>query len=298
MPDSPSRAGIDRADVAAFEVAGGRVEVFRTLYRAMTFPRHSHDSYTLGVVLRGVGSIWCGGASHAPRRGDIVLIPPGEVHTGGLGPRSDVLSYFAAHVPAPLFERCAEAEGIAADALEFRAPVVRDERVARPLLALNRLLLSEHGTLASLVTRSPGETMAGVTPQEALVLAIATVVRHHGGRRSNGAMHTDSAIVRVAKEVIHSRYADSDMTSLDSLAATVGVTSFHLVRTFTRSIGMSPHQYLLQVRVERARALLASGAPPSLAAARVGFADQSHLSAHFKRYVGTTPGHYQRCIRE
>ena len=156
-------------------------------------------------------------------------------------------------MPAPVFERCAEAEGIAADALEFRVPVVRDEQVARPLLALNRLLLSEHGTLASLVTRSPGETMVGVTPQEALVLAIATVVRHHGGRRSNGAMHTDSAIVRVAKEVIHSRYADSDMTSLDSLAATVGVTSFHLVRTFTRSIGMSPHQYLLQVRVERAR---------------------------------------------
>jgi AraC-like DNA-binding protein len=290
MPDSSSRRGIDRADVVSFDVAGTRVVVLRTLYRAMTFPRHSHDTYTLGVGLRGVGSIWCRGASHVHRRGDIVVIPPGEVHTGGMGPHSDLLSYFAAHVPASLFEQCAEIEGVGAAAPEFRIPVLQDTLVAPALLALERLLLPSPA-------RPCEAPIAGLTPQEALTLAISTVVRHHGGRRSAGVARDDPAVVRTAKQVMQSCYADSRKTSLDALAAQTGVTSFHLIRTFTRTTGVSPHQYLLQVRVERARSLLGSGHAPSIVAALTGFVDQSHLTAHFKRFVGTTPGQYQRGMR-
>ena len=57
-------------------------------------------------------------------------------------------------------------------------------------------------------------------------------------------------------------------------------------------MGMSPHQYLVNVRVNSARALLTSGAGRrSLAdvAAAVGFADQSHLTRQFKRVLGLTP---------
>jgi AraC-like DNA-binding protein len=295
MPGSSSHRDVDRADVAAFDVAGERVEVLRTLYRVMTFPRHSHDTYTLGVGLRGVGSIWCRGASHARRRGDIVVIPPGEVHTGGIGPHSDVLSYFAAHVPVSLFEQCAESEGVAPGRLEFRVPVLQDTLVERALLTLERRSLPPLGTTRE--QRPSSAPLAGITPQEALTLAIAAVVRHHGGRRSSAAMHDDPMAVRTAKQVMQACFADSSKTSLDALAAQAGITSFHLIRTFTRSTGVSPHQYLLQVRVERARVLLASGEAPSVVAALTGFVDQSHLTGHFKRYVGTTPGNYQRGMR-
>ena len=60
--------------------------------------------------------------------------------------------------------------------------------------------------------------------------------------------------------------------------------------------GLAPHQYLIQIRVERARQLLAEGAVPSLAAAMTGFADQSHLTYHFKKHLGITPGKYRRCV--
>ncbi len=50
------------------------------------------------------------------------------------------------------------------------------------------------------------------------------------------------------------------------------------------------HQYLLNLRIEQARVLLRRGVPPAEVAASVGFADQSHLNRHFKRYVGSTPG--------
>ena len=71
-----------------------------------------------------------------------------------------------------------------------------------------------------------------------------------------------------------------------------GISPFHLTRIFKKAIGMSPHQYLIEVRVHSANALLAAGPEhPSLAevAAAVGFSDQSHLTRQFKRILGTTP---------
>jgi AraC-like DNA-binding protein len=49
--------------------------------------------------------------------------------------------------------------------------------------------------------------------------------------------------------------------------------------------------------VRRARELLERGVPPAAAAVSVGFCDQSHLSRHFRRIVGATPGLYQRAVQ-
>ena len=68
----------------------------------------------------------------------------------------------------------------------------------------------------------------------------------------------------------------------------------HLIRMFSREFGISPHQYMTSRRVDLARRLLPGGMPPGLAAAEVGFCDQSHLSRHFTRVLGTTPGRYAR----
>jgi AraC family transcriptional regulator len=76
------------------------------------------------------------------------------------------------------------------------------------------------------------------------------------------------------------------------MANAAGMSTFHFTRLFKRTMGMSPHQYLVEVRVHSAHALLSAGSErPSLAevAAAVGFSDQSHLTRQFKRILGTTP---------
>jgi AraC family transcriptional regulator len=83
---------------------------------------------------------------------------------------------------------------------------------------------------------------------------------------------------------------------LSEIAAAVHVSPFHLARLFKQTLGVSPYQHVLQVRVANARHLLTAGSGPgSLAeiAAAVGFADQSHLSRHFKRITGVTPGQFR-----
>ena len=66
------------------------------------------------------------------------------------------------------------------------------------------------------------------------------------------------------------------------------------MRPFTGVFGIAPHQYLLSRRVDLARRLLLDGQPPHEVATAAGFYDQSHLSRHFKRIVGTTPGRFTR----
>jgi AraC family transcriptional regulator len=96
--------------------------------------------------------------------------------------------------------------------------------------------------------------------------------------------------VSAAVRFIREHYAEN--ISLADIARAADMSTFYLTRVFKRTMGMSPHQYLVEVRVHSARALLSSGGDrPSLAevAAAVGFADQSHLTRQFKRILGTTP---------
>jgi AraC-like DNA-binding protein len=86
--------------------------------------------------------------------------------------------------------------------------------------------------------------------------------------------------------------------TLDDLSEAAGISRYHLVRLFSRQVGVPPHRYLVFVRLERARRLLSRGVPAAEAAAEVGFADQSHLTRHFRRRWGVTPSAYQDCIVE
>jgi AraC-like DNA-binding protein len=96
--------------------------------------------------------------------------------------------------------------------------------------------------------------------------------------------------VRRAMEYLRTRLAES--ITLDDLASYAGLDKFHLCRAFRAQVGMPPHTYLTHLRIERARQLLVQGVRASELAPRVGFYDQSQLTRHFRRIVGTTPARY------
>jgi AraC family transcriptional regulator len=97
-----------------------------------------------------------------------------------------------------------------------------------------------------------------------------------------------------ALEFIHRNYSQD--LALRDIAAAAHLSPFHLARLFKQTLGVSPHQHVIQVRVNSARSLLAaSTGRRSLAeiASAVGFADQSHLTRHFKRITGVTPRQFR-----
>ncbi|MES2460498.1 MAG: AraC family transcriptional regulator [Armatimonadota bacterium] len=94
--------------------------------------------------------------------------------------------------------------------------------------------------------------------------------------------------LRAVREFIE-EHLQSDI-SLDDMARIARLSPYHFARCFKATVGTSPHQYLIARRVERARQLLTDAdLPLSQVAFRCGFADQSHLTRHMKRLLGTTP---------
>ena len=81
---------------------------------------------------------------------------------------------------------------------------------------------------------------------------------------------------------------------LQELAEIADLSTFHFAKLFKRSTGSSPHQFVLQRRLERAKELLRNPhISLSEVSLRAGFADQSHLSNVFRRYVGLTPARFR-----
>jgi AraC-like DNA-binding protein len=85
-----------------------------------------------------------------------------------------------------------------------------------------------------------------------------------------------------------------ERTTLAQAGQDLGASPSHLVRCFTGTFGIAPHQYVTARRIDAARRRLLGGEPIALVAAGVGFYDQAHFTRQFKRHVGTPPGSYAR----
>ena len=99
--------------------------------------------------------------------------------------------------------------------------------------------------------------------------------------------HSASTLRHVI-EYIHDNL-DQHLT-LAELSLVAGMSTYHFARTFKQVTGVTPHQYVLNVRVEHAKSLLLQGKLTiAEIASQVGFFDQSHFTRSFKRLVGVTP---------
>lgn len=160
-----------------------------------------------------------------------------------------------------------------------------------PLLSQVALGLKREAEAGCPGGRCYGETLAN---------AVAVHLVSHFASRAVKARDTSRGLARYqlgrAIEFIHAHMSDD--ISLVALAGAAGLSPYHFARLFKRSTGFSPHQYLLRCRVERARGLLIrSKASIADVALEVGFCDQSHLAAHFKRVYGVSPKAFLQRIR-
>lgn len=109
---------------------------------------------------------------------------------------------------------------------------------------------------------------------------------HYGSDRTGYAAVLD----RIAGEF-------SQPLAVRELAAMTGQTTLAFLRGFTAAIGMTPHAYLTEQRLQAARGLLAASRLPLVdIALACGFSHQSHFGAAFKRTFGVTPAHYRQAL--
>lgn len=87
---------------------------------------------------------------------------------------------------------------------------------------------------------------------------------------------------------------DKEVT-LEALASAAAMSKYHFAKSFKHAMGVAPHQYLVRLRMERARKMLAYDAlSVEQVANSVGYADKAHFAEQFRKCTGLSPSHYRR----
>lgn len=260
----------------------GNLELLRATYVTHSFSRHIHEGYAIGVIDAGVEEFSYQGGIHRAPVNSIVIVHPGEVHTGHAGiPEGWKYSMFYPDIPL-LQQAISGLTDQACSIPYFPNPVIRDEELAHQMRRLHVALEQSESRLER---------------ESRFLWTFAQLVIRHADRRPwIPPLGNENQLVRRILAHLHTHYAST--ISLDDLATIVHLKPLRLLRVFQREMGLPPHNYLVQVRVARAKQLLATGMPIVQVAFETGFTDQSHLNRHFKRLVGTTPGQYAAGCRK
>ncbi|MFC3230580.1 helix-turn-helix domain-containing protein, partial [Marinibaculum pumilum] len=131
--------------------------------------------------------------------------------------------------------------------------------------------------------------------RDRVVLAVADGLAAAASIRAPLPRVPDRPAVQRARDCLDANLA----AGIDSrtLERASGLSRFALARHFRACLGTSPHRYLVQRRLELVRRLAAEGMGLAAAAVEAGFADQSHMTRHFRRSYGIAPGRWLALAR-
>lgn len=255
------------------------IESVRAHFTGHAYDPHWHDSYLVGATEQGVQQFNCRRASHVSTPGQVFLLEPGEIHDG-LAPTADGFTYFTLYLEPDWLQ--AELPSLFEQAPANSLPSFADTQCNDVRLsgAIMRAFDAVHSQDLRIVRQTAMDDM------------LACLTQHlHWRKRLNPDPRLPLTAQR-ARDYLHA-HIDQDI-GLVELAQACGVDRFRLSRAFKAAFGLAPHAYLIQLRLARARRLLALGESPAAVATALGFADQSHLGRWFRRAYRLTPAAYQR----
>ena len=255
------------------------IETLRAHFEGHAYDPHWHDSYLVGVTEQGVQQFNCRRARHQSTPGKVFQLEPGDIHDGE-APTEDGFTYRMLYLDPQWLER-------ELSALFENAPPNSQLSFANTLTADPQLALA---TSLAFQTLHSGELK--IVRQTALDGLLERLTSHLHWRIRYSEDPRLPLVAQKARDYLHAN-AHLDI-GLDQLAAASGVDRFRLTRAFKAAYGLAPHAYLVQLRLSKARRMLASGSQPATVAMELGFADQSHLGRWFVRAYGLTPATYRK----
>ncbi|OTA18254.1 AraC/XylS family transcriptional regulator [Xenorhabdus vietnamensis] len=258
------------------------LEMLKARYHKQVFSRHVHEAFCIGVIEEGAQRFYRTGIEHIASKGDIILVNADEIHTGSSAVKTG-WSYQAIY-PSPdlLCSLSRDFKYGGGSVPWFPTAVVHDSGLSEQLRMTFHLLIQNENTLFK-------ETM--------LLSSLAWLIMKYGQTHITAQeLPAAEKQIFLAKEYIDT-YADNNI-SLNQLAEMVQLSPWHFLRQFKKSIGVTPHIYLISARLRMARRLLIEGNSILNVAIRCGFSDQSHFNRHFKNALGITPGMFVRSLQK
>lgn len=250
------------------------VEVKLCNTTALSYKKHGHEEYSVGLVEAGTSRFWYEGRLDETFPNTMVFLPPEVIHS--CNPQQPLWKY------KMLFIDAAWVEGLMSShkSTVLRNPMMKDVSPKGTFLRVRRLMDSLLG-------------MATPLQKEANLLSVFTEVLT-GEMLERPVYCGEHVKLKRIRDYLHSCFLEK--VTLDQLAEVSGLNKFNIIHLFKAAYNVPPHTYQTLLRINYAKKALRACRPLAEVALDAGFYDQSHFSRVFKNYTGSTPERYQKCI--
>jgi AraC family transcriptional regulator len=273
------------AEIQAF-VSRPEFSVRRTATAHCRFEAHAHATFTVTVLLAGRMRACIGENEFTLTAGDVAFTGIGQLHAA----EADEVDFVSIRIHPALINTLVAEMGLTRATAEivFRVSHAMDET----LLKIARIIAGE------VTDEKPGHEIM----LDALVRQLAIhLLRSHLTVRKSAQIELSRVgpvdrRLRRALEFMHDNYGRE--LALEEIAASAYLSEYHFARLFKQITGVTPHVYLANLRIEKARRLLVETSLPVIEiAAMVGYQSQSHFTKIFKSVTGITPRAYRDSSR-
>ncbi|WP_368658477.1 helix-turn-helix domain-containing protein [Metabacillus halosaccharovorans] len=231
-----------------------------------TYKKHAHQEYAVGVTLRGIQQYNLDGSLQLSYPNGVMLFNPEQTHDGMAHDKTG-LDYVMLYIEPQMLLEVAEKK----DIVTFSTPIVYDGELEQRILNLSHAIFNEKDEdLCSELFLSFTDSLFQTNFPT-------------GYKKDNN-------FIRKAKDLL---LANVDhVPKLDEISKELSMSKYKFIRLFKGHTGISPYQYFLNCKVERAKQLIEKDRDIYSAVAECGFVDLAHLNKHFKSVYGTTAFEY------
>ena len=235
------------------------------------------EEYTLCLNIGYGGTYLYRGSSFSFPQNSLTIIHSDEPHRPARLDLKKSATYRMIYIPPDWLNQIVEEVDCSSKSLPYFPDVtIRDRQLTTELLKLHI---------------GSNESISTLERESRFLTAIALLISRHSQPNRNSEKIIDRPAIERLKSYLQVHYSDN--ISLSDLSRVANLSSYHLCRTFKEVVGLPPHRYQTQLRINSAKKLLLAGKSISYTATEVGFFDQSHFHRHFKRTVGVAPKKYQ-----
>ena len=255
----------------------GFVELLQASFTKQSFNKHFHEEFCFGVVESGQLDFNYRGKKVSANKGIINLCNPGEVHDGFTKTGWAYRMFYVD--PLLMKELSSEISGKHNDIPFFKEGVIEDKKMSQRLLSLHKVMTDEN--------------IFTIEKEELFLTVVAAFIKKHADSFIPIApLISSKPIINNVIDYINDNLSQELLVS--ELSEQAGFSLFHFIRSFKKEVGLTPKEYVIQQRINKATALIQkhNQYPLNQIALECGFYDQSHMNKYFKSYKGLTPSSY------
>jgi len=244
---------------------GNHLHFIKHRFKKQEFKKHFHENYSIGLVLNGIHKLQIEKDDIAITQGEIKVLNPYDLH---MADGNIIWEYINFMPDSQLIKHIAQdlCDDIVDCEIRFK-PLIQDKKATKYFLKLYQSLDNN------------------IEYEENFILFLSYLLQHYAFK--NLKVQNIPVNIKYSLDYIYTHFLDE--ISLDTLAKLSHLSKYHFIKVFKEKTGLTPHQYIMALKIEYAMQLISKNLPLSQIAYECGFSDQSHFIRTFKKHYGFTP---------